>query len=403
MQSGRPGAARFVLATILIDAIGFGIVIPVLPSLVMIVGKTDLPHATRIGGWLMILYAVTQFLLGPTIGNLGDRFGRRPVLLGSLGGYAIDYLLMGFAPTLPWLFLGRALAGIFGGTYGPCQAALADITPPEERARLFGYVGAAFGIGFIVGPAIGGLLGEIGPRAPFYAAAALALINFIYGLTVFPETLAPENRRPFDWRRANPLGALLQLRKLHGLLPLAAVYLLWALANNVYPCTWSYYAIARFDWSPGMIGASLATTGVVMALMQVFGTGRIVKRFGERDAGILGLVAGTLGFVAYALIPQGWMVFPVMIFIGLQSLVMPALSAMMSQRATADTQGELQGFASSLLALGTVIAPLILNTTLAWWTSPAAPFRFAGAAFVVAALFAIAALVALRLTPRLAK
>ena len=250
-MSAPPGrsAVHFILLAVLIDAIGFGIVMPVLPGIVMTLGHVDLPAATRIGGWLAVVYAGVQFLGGPLVGNLGDRFGRRPVLLGALAGFAIDYALMGFAPTLGWLFVGRAFAGFFGASFGPAGAALADISAPEERARYYGMLGAAFGIGFVVGPAIGGLLGEVSPRAPFHAAAALAALNFLFGLFVFPETLADENRRPFSLARANPVGAFRALGKLHGVLPLLTAAFFWNLATMIYPTVWSFYAIAAFGWT----------------------------------------------------------------------------------------------------------------------------------------------------------
>ncbi|MGF7149713.1 DHA1 family tetracycline resistance protein-like MFS transporter [Sphingomonas zeicaulis] len=399
-MSAAPSTVRFVLMTILIDAVGFGIVIPVLPDLVMTVGKVGLADATRIGGWLALLYAVFQFLLGPAIGNLADRFGRRPILLGSLAGYAVDYVLMAFAPTLAWLFVGRALAGVFGGTYGPAQAAIADITAPAERAKLFGYIGAAFGIGFIAGPAVGGLLGAFGPRAPFYAAAALAAFNLFYGLFFFPETLPAQLRRRFDWKRANPLGALISFSAIPGLLPVAAVYFLWQVASLVYPTAWSWFAIARFDWSSLMIGASLAFVGVTMVIVQVGLTGRIVAKVGERRTAEIGIAGAILGFALFMLIPQGWMAFPVMAVVALQSVVQPSLSAMLSRRVPADQQGELQGFGGSLMSLGAIVAPVTYSPALAWFTSDDAPFRFPGVVFAIAIVAALCALAVLVATPR---
>jgi DHA1 family tetracycline resistance protein-like MFS transporter len=388
----------FVLLTILIDAIGFGIIIPVLPQLVMDVGQVGLVEATRIGGWLALTYAAAQFLLGPTIGNLGDRFGRRPIILGCLACLGADYVLMAFAQSLPLLFLGRLLAGVFGSTYGPCQAALADVTPPEGRAKVFGLVGAAFGIGFVVGPAIGGLLGEFGPRAPFFAAAALAGLNFLYGVTVFPETLRPELRRPFDLRRANPLGALRVIARTPALKPVVACYLLWQIASLVYPSVWAYYGVAAFGWTPAIVGASLAAVGLLMALVQATLTGRVVHRFGERHTAQIGLVAATAGFVGYVFASSTLAAFAILPLMALQSLVQPSLSAMLSQRVPADAQGEIQGIGGSVMSLGAVIAPLLYNPTLAHFT--AGGRSFPGAPFVIAAVFALLTLLALSLTPR---
>ena len=397
---GRGSATVFIIATILIDAIGFGIVIPVLPRLVMQLGHVDLPQATWIGGWLSIVYAIMQFLCGPLAGNLGDRFGRRPVLLLSLAGLSVDYMIMGFAPDLMWLFVGRLLAGIFGASFSPATAALADITDPANRAKSFGLVGAAFGIGFIIGPAIGGMLGEMSRHAPFYAAAALAGANFLFGLIFFPETLKPENRRAFSLARANPVGALLAARKLKGVLGLAGILLLWNVASMIYPATWSYFAIAQYGWSTGMIGFSLACAGVSMALVQVKVLGPVVSRFRERRAAMIGTAVAASGYLLYAFVPYGGLALLVIIYTAFQALVQPSITALMSQRAPADAQGEMQGFIGSLNAIGAIAGPLLFNPALAFFTGPSAPIHFPGAAFVIAALFAAAAFVALSMTRR---
>jgi DHA1 family tetracycline resistance protein-like MFS transporter len=401
-QAHNRNAVRFVVLTVLIDAIGFGIIMPVLPSVVMRLGHVGLAQATEIGGWLGMVYAAVQFVTGPLVGNLGDRFGRRPVLLGALAGFAVDYALMGFAPSLGWLFLGRALAGFFGASFGPAGAALADVSAPEDRARLFGMIGAAFGIGFVVGPAIGGLLGEFGDRAPFHAAAVLAGCNLLLGIVAFPETLSPDKRRPFQWRRANPVGALIALRKVPGLLPVAFALFWWNLAGMVYPTVWSWFTIAAFSWSPGQIGASLTWVGVIMALSQIFLVGRMVKRFGERRAAEFGILAATLGFVIDAIVPKGWMLYPAMLIIAFQAAVMPAMSALMSRRVPPNQQGELQGFTGSVAAIGSVLAPLLYNPALAFFIGPAAPFHFPGIVFALATMMgmiALATLVALRPAP----
>ena len=389
----------FVLVTIFIDAIGFGLIMPVLPRLLMRVGDMPLSETIDLAAWIGLAMAVATFFASPVMGNLSDRYGRRPVLMAALGGLSIDYLLLALADTLPLIFIGRVLSGIFGGSYGAAQSAIADITAPEDRARTFGYVGAAFGIGFVAGPAIGGLLGELGDRAPFYAASVLAAVNLAYGWFVFPETLPPERRRAFEWRRANPLGALAAARAVPGMASIAAVLGLWQIASLVYPLTWSFWGIARFGWSDATIGLSLATVGVVMALSQIFVTGPAVKRLGERNAATVGLVAATIGFVLYAIIDEGWMAFVVMVALGAQSLVQPSLNAMLSRRATPETQGEVQGIAAMAMGVGSIVAPLLLTRVMAEFTGPRAPVEFPGAAFVVAALFSIAALVALRRLP----
>ncbi len=382
-------AIKFVLATMLVNSIGFGIIIPSFPQLVMSLGHASLPRATAIGGLLSLTYALFQFLFGPVMGNLSDRFGRRLVLLGSLFGFAVDFVVMAFAPTLAWLFAARILTGIFGASNGPSQSVIADITAPDERSRLFGYISAAFGVGFVAGPAIGGLLAEISFRMPFYAAGALALANFLYGLFALPETLAAENRRPFDWKRANPVGALFALRKLPGLLPISAVYFMWQLASLIYPMTWAYFTIGRYGWSNTMIGLSLALMGATMAVTQIFLSARIIARIGERRTATIGMIGGALGMAAFAITTNGWIAFAMMPLIAVQSLVHPCLTAMMSRRADATNQGEVQGFASSVMAVGSIIAPMVFNPALAWFTGPDAPFRFYGIAFVIAAVFAL--------------
>ncbi len=402
-MNGRPSsasAARFVAATIFIDAIGFGIIMPVLPTLIMKLDHGTLSDATRIGGWLWQTYAVVQFVCGPLIGGLGDRFGRRKVLLGSLGGMALDYLVLGFSPSIGWLFLGRFLAGIFGASYAPAMAALADISSAEDRARAFGQISAAFGIGFVVGPALGGLLGGIGPRWPFYAAAALAALNFVYGLTVFPETLPPERRRTLELKRLNPLGALKAIGHAPAVLPLVAAYFFWQLAVMVYPVTWAYYAIASFGWSSGVIGLSLAVSGLGMAAVQMLLVGRIVKRFGERRAVMIGLTAACIAFAGYAMTRSTAIVFCLLAISAFQSLVQPSLMAMMSKRVGADQQGELQGLNASVGALGAILAPFMLAQPLAWFTGPHAPFYFPGAAFVVSVVTGLTAMAIIAATPR---
>jgi len=390
----------FIVATIFMDAVGFGIIMPVLPQLVMEVGEIDLPHAIEVGAWIGLVMAIATFLASPVLGNLSDHFGRRRVLLLALGGLAVDYALLTIVETLPWLFVARALSGIFGGSYAAAQAAIADITQPEERARNFGFVGAAFGIGFVAGPALGGFLGEISPRAPFVAAAILAAANMLYGYFIFPETLPPERRRAFDWRRANPLGAWKTMRRLPGMDGVAGVLVLWQIASLVYPMTWSFYCIAQLGWTPGMIGASLAAVGVMIALGQVFVVGPAVARFGERDAATLGILVATLVYVGYAFTTSTIGAFLLLIPVALQAPVQPSLMAMMSRRATAETQGEVQGISAMAMGLGQLFAPLLLTGTMAYFTADGAPVHFPGAAFVVAAIFGLFAILMLRRLPR---
>lgn len=389
----------FVLVVIFIDAIGFGLIMPVLPRLLMRIGGLDLADAIALGAWMGLAMALASFIAAPVLGNLSDAFGRRRVLLISLAGLAADYVLLAVAQTVPLIFLGRVLSGLFGGSFGPAQAAMADVTAPDQRARNFSLVSAAFGVGFIAGPALGGLLSGLGERAPFIAAAALAALNFLYGLIFFPDTLRPQHRRPFSLARANPLGAWRTLRAVPGMLGVAAVLLLWQLASLVYPLTWSFWGIAQLGWTDRMIGLSLAAVGVVIALSQTLLTGPLVKRLGERGAASIGLAGAVAGFLGYAFAQTTWLAFALLGFIALQSLVQPSLMAMLSRRATAETQGETQGIAAMTMGIGSIIGPLVLTAPLAWFTGANAPVHFPGVAFIVAALFGLAALALLRRLP----
>jgi MFS transporter, DHA1 family, tetracycline resistance protein len=267
-------ARRFILLTVFIYSVGFGIIMPVLPDLIRELTNVSLSEATRIGAWIGAAYGIFQFLLGPLVGNLGDRFGRRPVFLVSLFGFGADFLLMGLAPSIIWLFIGRSIAGGFGAIFGPANAAMADMSAAEDRAASFGKVGAAFGFGFIMGPALGGLLAEYGTRLPFFVAGGLAFANGIYGYFVFPETMDAGQRRPFEWRRANPLGALASLGKIKGILPVAFVYFIWVCSINIYPASWAFFARAQFGWDSKMTGVSLTLVGVSMVVFQTFIIGR---------------------------------------------------------------------------------------------------------------------------------
>jgi MFS transporter, DHA1 family, tetracycline resistance protein len=376
----------FVLLTILIDTIGFGIILPVLPQLIMQIADTDVAGAARLGGYLMVVFAGLQFLFAPVMGNLSDRFGRRPVLLASMFAFSLNYGLMGLAPNLAWLFIGRAFTGIAGAVYAPATAYVADVTPPEKRAQSFGLIGGAFGLGFALGPALGGLLGESGPRAPFFAASALAALNFVYGLAVLPESLPRERRRAFSLARANPIGTLRAFRGQRVVLELALAAFFWQLAFFVYPATWSYYAIAKFRLSSGVIGATLATSGISQALVQGGLTGRIVASIGEHRAALLGVAWGSAIFVAYAFMSESWMLFPVLALSGMQGIASPAISALMSRELGPERQGELQGGLASLMGLSSIVGPFILTQVLGYFSAPNAPIYFPGAAFLVAAL-----------------
>lgn len=392
MAQAGSRAVTFLTALVLIDTIGFGIVIPVTPALIMDLAGVDVSEAAVVGGWLFFSFAITQFLAAPILGNLSDRHGRRPVLLLSLAMFGVDYLLMGFAPTLALLFVGRVLAGIPGASYTPAFAYVADVTAPEDRAKRFGLLGAAFGVGFILGPALGGLLAGLGPRAPFFAAAALAFANLVFGFFALPESLPSERRRAFSWRRANPAGALGHLRGHKGLLALASVFLLVGLASQVYPTVWSFYTIHRFGWTEALVGMSLAFAGVVMAVGQGGLTGILLPRLGEWRAAIVGIAASALGFLGFAFATQTWMMFAWLTTSLLAGLGMPALSSLMSRKVPPDQQGELQGANASLMSLASVLGPLALPPLFGYFSRPDAVVELPGAPFLASAILSVVAM-----------
>ena len=391
-------ALAFIFVTVLIDAIGFGIVIPVFPRLIMALTGETIGGAARISGWMMLMYASIQFVCGPIIGGLSDRFGRRPVLLASLLALGLDYLVMAFAPGFAWLVAARAVAGVAGASFPTAYAYIADVSPPDKRAANFGVIGMAFGFGFILGPALGGLVAQFGDRVPFMVAAALALGNVAYGLLVVPESLKPENRRGFEWRRANPVGALLRLKSAHPrVLVLAAIMLLWTMGYQALYATWAYFGIERFGWSAGQVGASLAAVGLSGALAQGVLSRRLIPRHGPRNIVIAGAISAISAYLIYAFASQGWMMYVGIIAALLQPLVFPSLQGMMSAGVAASEQGELQGAVSSLQSISSIFGPPLMTGALAWFSGPAAPVYFPGAPFLLGAGFsALALLVFLR-------
>ena len=393
-QPGGRRAAAFVVVTVLIDAMGIGVIMPVMPDLIRELTDLPLGAAALWGGYLSFVYALMQFAFGPTLGNLSDRFGRRPVLLLSLFALAVDYLIMGFAPTLWLLFAGRALAGVAGATYSTANAYMADVSPPERRAQNFGLIGAGFGVGFVAGPLIGGLAGELGTRAPFFVAAALAMTNFAYGALVLPETLAPENRRRFDWRRANPLGAARQIAGMPMVAWFFVAMFLFNLAHFAYPAVWSFYTKEAFAWSNAQIGLSIAIVGISFAVAQGWLIRLILPRLGEVGTAFWGFIVSIAGLVLLGLATEGWMVYAIIPFTGLGALITPAMTALMSRRVPADAQGELQGALSGVLGVTLIISPVLMTQTFGYFTSAGAPVYLPGAPFLAAA-----ALMALALVP----
>ena len=386
----KPGsqAIVFVAITLLLDTVGFGLIVPVLPALLVQVTGEGVSRAAIHGGYLAFLYATMQFFCAPVLGNLSDRFGRRPVLLYAIGSLGVDYLIMGGAPTLGWLFLGRAISGMAGASFTPAYAYVADISTPERRAQNFGVISAMFGLGFVIGPAIGGLLGHFGPRAPFFAAAGLCLLNFGYGLFVLPESLPAERRRRFEWTRANPFGTFRQMRRHPVVLGLLGALFIWTLGNQVFPSTWSFYTKFRFGWSEAMIGASLALVGAIMVVSQAVLLRWLVPRLGERRAALLGITVGAITYAGLGTASAGWMLLawlPAWLF---PAIVFPVTNALMSHRIGPEAQGELQGAVAGLFSLASILGPLLMTQLFGRFTGPAAPLHLPGAAFFAASLLA---------------
>lgn len=395
MSAKRNPAIGFIFITLLIDVTGFGIIIPVMPGL--IIDLANLPpespdsvsYASEIGGWMIAAYAIMQFVCAPIMGGLSDRYGRRPVLLASLFGFAVDYLFLAFAPTIGWLFVGRVIAGVMGASFTTAGAYIADISTPENRAQNFGMIGAAFGLGFIVGPLIGGFLGDLGPRMPFLVAAGLTAINWLYGLLILPESLKKENRRQFEWKRANPVGTLIsvwQYKVVAGLfIALAFVYI----SAHAVQTNWSYYVIEKFKWTPGMIGGSLAVVGFVFAIVQGGLIRVIIPKLGQHRSVYVGLALYAAGFLLYALASQSWMMYAVTIVYCMGGIAGPALQGIMSTEVPPNAQGELQGAFTSLASLSSIVGPLVMNGVFAYFVSSDAPIYFPGAAMMVGAVLTI--------------
>ena len=394
---GRKASFGFIFALALMNSISFGIMIPILPNLVKEFTGGDTAAAAE---WTLVFgasWGLMQFVCGPILGLMSDRWGRRPVLLLSLFGLGVDFLFMALAPSLWWLFLGRLLNGMTSASFSTAGAYLADVTAPQDRAKVFGWMSSAFSFGFIIGPAIGGLLGEHNLRVPFYAAAALTLVNWLYGLLILPESLPPERRTTtFDWKRANPIGALTLLRSKPGLLGLAGVGFLFQFAHTVLPSIFVLYAGYRYGWTPAIMGYTFLVTGIAGVIVQTLLVGPIVKRVGERNAVLLGLIAGVLGFAWYASASAGWAYLlgaPVFAFTG---LVMPGMQALMTRQVSPQEQGQLQGANQSLMGIGSILGPIVFGGVFAWSIRHEA-FHVPGMAIYVAAgLVTLAFLLALR-------
>ncbi|MFZ1784723.1 MAG: TCR/Tet family MFS transporter [Ferruginibacter sp.] len=397
MASKKNAAVGFIFITLLIDVIGFGIIIPVMPTLISELKGVDISTASKYGSWLMFAYATVQFICAPILGNLSDKYGRRPVLLFSLFGFGIDYLFLALAPTYAWLFAGRIIAGIAGASMTTGAAYIADISTAENRSKNFGMIGAAFGLGFIIGPVIGGLLGSFGSRVPFYAAAALALLNWTYGYFVLPESLSKENRRSFSWKRANPVGSVLHLKKYPAISGLAIAILLVYIAAHAIMSNWNYFTMYRFNWSERMVGFSLGVVGILVAAVQG-GLIRIVNPWLGNEKSIYGgLALYAVGMLLFGLANQSWMMFVFLIPYCLGGIAQPALRAVMTEQVPANMQGELQGAITSLMSLAAIIGPLLMNNLFYYFTHSEAPVHLPGAPFLLASvLMATSAVIAYR-------
>ncbi|BDQ11571.1 TCR/Tet family MFS transporter [Sediminibacterium sp. TEGAF015] len=394
MASNKKAAVGFIFITILIDVIGLGLIIPVVPKLIEELlhnGSTSL--AATYGGWLTFSYAIMQFAVSPILGNLSDQYGRRPVLLFSLLGFGIDYLFVAFAPSIGWLFVGRIIAGITGASITTASAYMADISTPENRAQNFGMIGAAFGLGFIIGPLLGGLLGEHGSRLPFFVAAGLALANWLYGYFVLPESLPKHLRRKFEWKRANPLGSLLQLKKYPAVAGLIGSLILIYLAAHSVQSNWSFVNIEKFKWTPKLIGISLGIVGFLIALVQGLLIRVINPRIGNEKSVYLGLSLYTLGLLLFTFATQTWMMFAFLVPYCLGGIAGPALQSIISGNVPPNEQGELQGALTSLMSLTSVLGPIMMTSTFAYFTGPSAPFYFPGASFLLGALLMLFSLI----------
>ncbi len=387
----RRGLA-LVFTALLLDVIGIGIIMPVLPAYLQELSGVGISEAAIEGGWLFFVYAAMQFFFAPLIGNLSDRFGRRPVLLASVFTFAVDNLICAVAWSYPMLFIGRVLAGISGASYSTASALIADVSTDETRARNFGLLGIAFGVGFVIGPVIGGLLGQFGPRVPFYFAAALAFLNFAVGYFLLPETLDQKHRRRFEWKRANPLGALQQMRNYPGIGWIGLVFFLMTLGHMMYPAVWAFVGTHRYGWSEQEIGFSLGAFGLCGAVVMATVLPRAVRRLGEWRTAAIGLAFTAASAFGYAFAWQGWMVYGVIVAGCLEALADPPLRSLAAAKVPPSAQGELQGAMTSIFSITAIITPLLYTGIFSWFTGPSAPVTFDGAPYVVGGVFLALAL-----------
>lgn len=386
-KSKKQAAVGFIFITVLLDVIGWGIIIPVIPNLIKELINGDISEAAKYGGWLTFAYAITQFIFAPVIGNLSDKYGRRPVLLTSLFAFSLDFLLLAFAPTITWLFIGRILSGITGASFTTASAYIADVSTHENRAKNFGLMGAAFGLGFIIGPVLGGLLGDFGTRVPFIAAAILCMLNFLYGYFILPESLSKDKRRPFELKRANPIGAFLHLKKYPNLIGLVLAIFVLYVGSHAVQSNWNYFTMYQFNWTEKMVGISLGVIGLLVGIVQGGLIRWINPKIGNVKSIYFGLALYTIGMFLFAFATESWMMFVFLIPYCLGGIAGPALQAVVSEQVPPSEQGEIQGTLTSLMSASSIVGPPMMASVFYYFTHDEAPFLFPGAPFILGGIF----------------
>lgn len=399
-MAGSPkfnSALGFIFLTILIDVTGMGIIMPITPKLLAEMTHSGISQASTYGGWLTFSYSIVQFVFAPVLGNLSDRYGRRPVLLLALLGFGLNYLFLAFAPTITWFFVGRILAGVTGASFTAASAYIADISIPEKRAQNFGIIGAAFGLGFIIGPVLGGFLGQYNIRLPFIVSAVLCLLNFIYGFFFLPESLSKDHRRPFELKRANPLGSLKQLRKYPAFSGMILALTLVYIAGHAVQSTWAYFVMERFNWKESMVGYSIGTIGLMTIIVQGGLIRVIIPKIGQKNGIISGLALYSISFILFAFASQSWMIFLFITPYALAGITGPAIQGLISTQVPANEQGELQGGLTGLMSATAVVGPPLMTTSFAHFTASHTHNYFPGAPFILgAALTVVSTILAFR-------
>ena len=385
-KNKNQAALGFIFITMLIDVIGWGIIIPVIPGLIEELIQGDISEAAKVGGWITFVYAITQFVFAPLIGNLSDQYGRRPIILISLLGFTLDYILLALAPSITWLFIGRIIAGITGASITTASAYIADISTIENRAKNFGMIGAAFGLGFIIGPVIGGLLGQYGARVPFYAAAALCFLNFLYGYFILPESLPKEKRSVLNLKKANPIGSFLHLKKYPKLIGLASSMFLLYVASHAIQSNWSFFTMYKFNWDEKMVGISLGVIGLLVALVQGVLIRWVNPWLGNEKSIYVGFFLYSLGMLLFTFANQSWMMFIFLIPYCLGGIAGPALQAVISIQVPETEQGKIQGTLTSLMSASAIVGPPLMTGIFYYFTKEQTPFEFAGAPFLLASI-----------------